>query len=236
MKLYIIRHGDPDYTIDSLTRKGKKEAKILSERVQKINPDYVYVSPLGRAKKTASYSLKKLGMKGETLPWLKEFSCNFEDKKKTCWDLLPSIYANDDAYYSLDTVFDSPYYKDSTLKEEYNKVSKGLFELLASHGYERDGRIFRVNNSSHDKIALFCHFGVESVILSNLLNISPVILWQNTAALTTSVTCLATEEREKGIAAFRMLYFGDLSHLYASGEEPSFAARFCECFDDDTRH
>lgn len=28
MKLFIIRHGDPDYTIDSLTEKGRKEAAL----------------------------------------------------------------------------------------------------------------------------------------------------------------------------------------------------------------
>lgn len=30
--------------------------------------------------------------------------------------------------------------------------------------------------------------------------------------------------------------FGDVLHLYAEGEEPSFAARFCECFTDEERH
>ena len=35
----------------------------------------------------------------------------------------------------------------------------------------------------------------------------------------------------------RMCSFGDISHLYAGGEEPAFAARFCECFDnEDERH
>ena len=42
--------------------------------------------------------------------------------------------------------------------------------------------------------------------------------------------------RERGIASFRCQQFGDISHLYKGGEEPAFAARFCECFDDDTRH
>lgn len=31
MELLIIRHGDPDYKIDSLTKKGWKEAEYLSE-------------------------------------------------------------------------------------------------------------------------------------------------------------------------------------------------------------
>ena len=45
-----------------------------------------------------------------------------------------------------------------------------------------------------------------------------------------------TEERRKGIATFRVLSYGDTSHLYIHGEPPAFAARFCECYEDDTRH
>ena len=36
MKLLIVRHGDPDYTIDSLTEKGWREAEFLSERLTKL--------------------------------------------------------------------------------------------------------------------------------------------------------------------------------------------------------
>ena len=36
MKLVIVRHGDPDYTIDSLTEKGWKEAGYLAERLEKL--------------------------------------------------------------------------------------------------------------------------------------------------------------------------------------------------------
>ena len=35
MKLLIIRHGEPDYTIDSLTEKGWREAEYLSEMLVK---------------------------------------------------------------------------------------------------------------------------------------------------------------------------------------------------------
>ena len=37
MKLLIIRHGDPDYSIDSLTEKGWKEARFLAERIAKLD-------------------------------------------------------------------------------------------------------------------------------------------------------------------------------------------------------
>lgn len=35
MKLIIIRHAEPDYAIDGLTEKGKKEAELLKHRLKK---------------------------------------------------------------------------------------------------------------------------------------------------------------------------------------------------------
>ena len=58
MKLLIVRHGDPDYTIDSLTEKGWREARYLSQKLSKLEIKDFYVSPLGRAKDTASCTLK----------------------------------------------------------------------------------------------------------------------------------------------------------------------------------
>ena len=47
----------------------------------------------------------------------------------------------------------------------------------------------------------------------------------------------ALEEREKGIATFRTLRAGDISHLRIGNEEPSFSARFCERYENmDERH
>ena len=31
MRIIFVRHGEPDYTDDSLTEKGKKEAKLLAK-------------------------------------------------------------------------------------------------------------------------------------------------------------------------------------------------------------
>ena len=42
MKLLIIRHGDPDYTIDSLTEKGWKEAEYLSEMLVNLDVKEFY--------------------------------------------------------------------------------------------------------------------------------------------------------------------------------------------------
>ena len=58
MRILIIRHGDPDYSIDSLTEKGWREAELLSERLVKEGITDIFVSPLGRARDTACPTLE----------------------------------------------------------------------------------------------------------------------------------------------------------------------------------
>ena len=73
MKLVFIRHGEPDYANDSLTEKGKREAEFLAGYLADRKMDEIYVSPLGRAKKTAEPTLKMLGREAAELEWLREF-------------------------------------------------------------------------------------------------------------------------------------------------------------------
>lgn len=239
MEIYIVRHADPDYIHDSITDKGIVEAKLLAQRLAKIGATAYYCSPMGRAQKTASYTLSRVNATAETLDWLHEFKGTVKKglfSKRGCWDRMPSYWTAIEDYYS--------YYRWHTVKlmrknkvyDEYKKVCDGVDELLKKYGYVHDGKLFRVERENSDKIVLFCHFGVESVILSHIFHISPMIMWHNFVALPSSVTRLATQEREKGTAIFTCIQYGDLSHLYAGNEEPSFQARYCEKYSDNTRH
>ena len=60
MRILIVRHGDPDYSIDSLTETGWKEAKLLAARLSKIDIKDFYVSPLGRAQDTLKPTMEKM--------------------------------------------------------------------------------------------------------------------------------------------------------------------------------
>lgn len=242
MKILIVRHGDPDYSIDSLTEKGWREAEYLAERLSQMDVKAFYVSPLGRAKATASCTLKKLNRQAAECEWLREFQPTINrpdvpDKPMIAWDWLPQDWMVGDCYFQYDRWQETDIFKASSVRKEYDWVTGSLDELLAGHGYVRDGRLYRAVKANNDTIVFFCHFGVECVLLSHLLQISPMVLWHHLCAAPSSVTTLVTEERRKGIAAFRMLSFGDTSHLYAHGEPPSFAARFCECFENqEERH
>lgn len=234
MKILIIRHGDPDYAIDSLTEKGWREAEMLSERIAPMDVKAYYVSPLGRARDTASLTLKKAKRTAETLQWLREYDVKIVDRytgeRRIAWDMLPADWTAVPEYYDKDKWYDVPVMKEADMKAGLEAVWNGLDEIIERHGYKRDGMIYRAEKPNEDTIVFFCHFGVECVMLGHLLGISPMVLWHGLMAAPTSVTTVNTEERRDGIASFRVSSFGDISHLYAKGEPPAFAGRFCETF------
>lgn len=241
MKLIIIRHGDPDYSKDSLTEKGWREAALLAEWISRLEVKEFYVSPLGRARDTALLTLEKTGRNAVVCDWLQEFPVKIRrpDVEGLCpiaWDWLPQDWTSEPAYYQLDSWTDTEIMREARVKKEYDRVIKEFDRLLAENGYVRDGAYYRAERANRDTLVFFCHFGLECVLLSRLMNASPMILWHHLCAAPTSVTTLVTEERRQGKAVFRMLGFGDITHLNAGGEEPAFAARFCETYDSDERH
>lgn len=102
MKLVIIRHGDPDYSIDSLTEKGWKEAEYLADRIAKLDVKQFYVSPRGRAKDTASLTLQKMNRTAIECEWLREFAPVIDRPDRpnspVCWDWLPGDWTKEEDF------------------------------------------------------------------------------------------------------------------------------------------
>lgn len=235
MRLLIVRHGDPDYSIDSLTEKGWKEAEYLSERLSKLDVKDFYVSPLGRAKDTASFTLKKMNRTAVECDWLREFDVLIDrpdvtDRQKRLWDWLPQDWTQDERFYQYDHWYENERFQQSDVKRYYDHVTGKFDKLLAEHGYVREGHYYRVEKPNEDTLVFFCHFGLECVLLAHLIGASPMVLWHGFCAAPSSVTTVNTEERREGIASFRISAFGDISHLYVYDEPPAFAARFCEMY------
>ena len=130
---------------------------------------------------------------------------------------------------------DSALFRGTPVPEAYRWVAGELDKLIAKHGYVREGNYYRAVTPNEDTIVFFCHFGLESVLLSHLLHVSPMVLWHGTCAAPTSVTTVVTEERREGIASFRVTALGDTSHLYVAGREPSFSGRFCETYTNESQ-
>ena len=257
MRILFIRHGDPDYEHDALTEKGKREAQLLADRLTKEEVKDFYVSPLGRARETGSYTLQRLGRSAQMKEWLQEFPAEVdvsqseflqkmypdtrrrEDgfEKRISWDMLPGFWGDTPEYFDRYAWRKTEVAAHSRLNQAYDEMAAGMDELLAEHGYFRDGSWYRTEQGTNETIVCFCHFGVTCAILSYLWNVSPFILWHSLALAPTSVTEVFTEEREKGKVIFRATKVGDISHLYVGNEPPSFSCRFCEVYENkDERH
>lgn len=236
MKILIIRHGDPDYELDSLTEKGWREAEYLSERLVKLPIKDVYCSPLGRSKATAKPYLEKSKKDMTVLPWLREFSGSVirpeTNEKGIPWDFQPSFWTKEEKLFSKSTWLDSDIMKSGNVKEVYEETAAGIDTLLEAYGYKRDGYIYKCENNTDVTIALFCHYAMGMAIVSHFSGISPALLWQMLFLPTSSVTTLVTEERIKGSVVFKCKQLGDTSHLYIKGEEPSNSGLYNEIYSE----
>ena len=170
MKILLIRHGEPDYAIDSLTEKGWREAELLSKRLSSMRIDDFFVSPLGRAQDTARATLSLLNRKAEVLDWLQEFRGTVLDPKtgerSYAWDFMPQYWTRCPEFADMDAWTENPLIATGNSAEIYAETTRGLDALLSRYGYHRKGALYATERNTDATIALFCHFGISMNILS----------------------------------------------------------------------
>lgn len=254
MRIIFIRHGDPDYVNDALTPKGVREAKLLSDRLVKwqTEPMQFYCSPLGRARQTASYTLERINRTAVTYDWMKEFSYRIEDPTTgrigVPWDFMPEYWTEIPEMYDRDDWKKTDIYRSNPeLLPAYAETCEGLDRILESYGYRRHHNYYihagtdikagsdntpdeQNAENANNTMVIFCHLGITCVMMSHLLGISPALLFHSLYLAPTSVTILATEERQNNIAQFRAQVIGDTTHLLQGGEPISGAGYFTDVF------
>ena len=240
MKLLLIRHADPDYEHDCLTETGRLEAELLAERIAPLPVRDYYVSTMGRALATAAPTLEKAGREALRCDWLREFQIPIErpDRQglsEIPWDWLPQDWLSQPILLDREHWVEHEVFARSEVPLAYERVVAAFDKVLAGHGYRREGLLYRVEQPNTDTLVFFTHLGLACVLMSHLMNCSPMVLWHGLAMAPSSVTVINTEERRPGFASFRAAAAGDISHLYANGRKPSFSARFCDIYGNGER-
>jgi probable phosphoglycerate mutase len=219
MLLYIIRHGEPDYATDSLTETGRLQAEALADRLCIHGFDEIYCSPLGRAVQTAKPTCLRLGLPYNIEHWMNEdkvwddLSAVGEDGVRNwafgCQNtrLLNADYAGD---WHENPVFASC----KSAHGGYRRVADSSDEFLARLGYERDGRVYKINSPNDKRIAAFCHHGLGTTWLSHLLSVPPNIFWSSFNIPFTGVTVLEFGNNPDGFTAPQCVCLSDISHIY----------------------
>ncbi len=233
MRLILVRHAEPDYSVASLTPRGRIEAELLSRRLRRLpRVEGWFCSPLGRARDTAAPTMRAVGAEPEILDWLQEFRGRARDpetgRTRIPWDYPPRMLEQRPELWRADTWLSSPLYRDTNVRAVWDETREGLAALLGRFGYARDGLLWRCGDNRRGTIVCFCHFGIAMAMCADLMGLSPVTLWHTLCMRPSSVTSLVTEERVKGEVWWRCEAMGDTSHLAVADQAPSTAAQFPE--------
>jgi len=230
MLLHIIRHADPDYKNGTITEKGHKEALALSSIIGGLQPTHLYSSPLGRAKDTAAYTVKVLGLPLGIEDWTQEidgFTVEQEEPfgRSAIWDYHPEKIRelSTQGLTEEDWLKTQPYANTG-----YEKVLDTLVKhsdvFLAKHGMMRENQVYRIDESfdqvRSQRIIVFCHGGFGLSWLSHLLRIPFPLVYSSFYLWPSSVTTLLFEERKQGIATPRCIGLADITHLKLAGLNP----------------
>ena len=223
MFLYIIRHGEPNYETDTLTKRGVAQAEAVGKRLAESGIEMVYSSPLGRARETAAPLCRRLGIECVIEPWSEELDeqmmTDFPDGTLKSLSLLQNTYYRENG--NMDLGFDRAYecqgFSSSDMKSGAATVINGGREFLARHGYLEENGIYRITEPNDKKIALFCHGAMGRVWISHLLHIPVNIMWAGFRYTHTGVSIFEFKNNGNGITAPAMLCYSDMSHLAAEG-------------------
>lgn len=219
VKLYLIRHGDPDYARDSLTQAGRRQAQALAQ-AWPAPLDAVVCSPLGRAQCTAAPLAAARCLPVRTKAWLREMD-DVTVAHKTrpdlaVWKLEPAVLMS----LAAESWTRAPVFAGSGLDGRWREVCRGADALLAERGLVREDGAWRCAHGAAPAgaVALVAHLGVGLTLLGYLLGVCPAHLWASAYLPPASVTQLTLEPQgEAGLYSFRMTCLGGVAHLLCAG-------------------
>jgi probable phosphoglycerate mutase len=191
MRLYIIRHAEPDYPRDALTSHGHVQARELAIRLSTMGIDHVYSSPMNRALETARYTAERLGLDVRIESWTREL----ED----WW--VPDEALGERPVWQVDA---------ATLRALAPGQEVWPLDALAQLRSAAVEFLGRHENASSQGIAVFCHAGFALTWLAELLAIPLPLLWAGFSLPPASITTIAFEPLAGGGTAARCLGLGDV--------------------------
>jgi probable phosphoglycerate mutase len=219
MKLYLIRHADPDYANDTITDAGHLEAKALARFLQSAGVDRLYCSPVNRAVHTMRYTAELLGMEPVIEPWTRELDWpkqQADGRMVAPWDVPGESVRASWPFADAGAAWQqrAPYRDFMPLFESLQANSDAF---LKRHGYVREGGRYRIEARNREAIAVFCHLGFGLTWLSHLLGLPFPLVWSSFWLAPSSVTTVLFEERSETWAVPRCLGLGSVTHLHQAG-------------------
>ena len=171
MRIIFVRHGEPDYERDCLTRTGRLQAAAAAERLAGEGIRGIYTSPNGRASETAGYTARRLGLPVTTLPYMHEISWGGPGIPMDGhpWTLGDWMIDREDFDFHTQNWREHPYFAQNAAKDYFDAIAGQFDSLLLEQGYRHEGTRFRCETEEERTIAVFSHGGSGACVLAHLL-------------------------------------------------------------------
>ncbi|GAA3406813.1 histidine phosphatase family protein [Paenibacillus hodogayensis] len=218
MKIYLIRHAEPDYPNRTITAAGHREAQALAEHLQLLGVDRIYSSPVERAVHTMQYTAALLGVSPTIEPWTRELNWQTPDaggQPMAAWNIPGETVRAALPFPGRDTWAQYAPYGDYA--RDYETICSASDAFLERLGYVREEGRYRIAAPSRDAVAVFCHLGFGLTWLSHLLELPFPLVWSAFWLAPSSVTTIVFEERSEQWVVPRCTGLGCVAHLHKAG-------------------
>jgi broad specificity phosphatase PhoE len=236
MLIYLIRHANPNYELDTITPDGEKEALALAHYLKDRGIDEIYASPYGRTRRTAQVVADCTSLPVTVEDWLGEVPDRLIQAMDAHFLNLAhplregEVLAGGLASWWTRTGFDP-----EEALAFLHRVRQGSDDFLQRQGYQREeGVVYRVLGENRKRIAVFSHQGLSLAWLSHLLAIPFPLMWSGFFIHPASLTSVLFDEQESffhdghraRLASPRCIGLADVSFMVRAGVEPKFAGYF----------
>ncbi|MBQ7374254.1 MAG: histidine phosphatase family protein [Clostridia bacterium] len=223
MKIIFVRHANPDYELDRLTKLGRIQAEAVSTVLCEMGIERVYSSSNNRALETADFTAKKLSLDVVKCDFIREINWGMKDSNLPYnqgdpWSLARKYLQNGLALNDENWKTSLEFSKTNT-PESVEKLAKGLDEWLCSLGFERDGFYYRVKKPVYKTVAIFCHAGAFAGATSHLFNLPYPFTLLTFPFDQTGISIVEIGGKEGDLAVPTLRCLGNVDHLKNSGIE-----------------
>lgn len=227
MLLYLIRHGDPIYDPDSLTKLGHRQAEAVAKRLALYGVDRLYSSSSTRAILTATPTSEVVKKEITILDWCSEthawrdLTTMRDDGMRTWCFYHPQtvrLFLKEEVRALGRKWYEHPAFRDTSYGAGMERVQRESDNFLQSLGYTHDlaNNCYIPVAPNEERVALFAHQGFGLAFLSCVLDVPYPILCTHFDMGHTGITVI--EFREKaGIVVPCVLTLSDDSHIYREG-------------------
>ena len=215
MRLFLVRHGHPDYRNDCLTELGHLQAEAVGERLKNEKIDKIFSSPMGRARQTAEYIAKHHNLEVVNLDFMHEITWGPKggtpNGAYNPWEVVTRRVNEGAPVINAHWQTKGPL-SDNLVCDIIDNIGAESDKWLADLGYVREGDYYRVGDVKYDCVVVTSHGGSSCGLIARLLNLPFSFMCASIKISMTGITVIEFSDEKGRLCSPVLTLLNDDSH------------------------